>query len=185
MNGVIHFWRVIGHLLGIEDQFNLCSASNKKQVETRCRTILKCEIDPCMRQVTESTTSSDSTSESRTAVAMTYGIQCAMNGIVRFLYPGTQKKFLYHVFGFQSVTDNMKLGAREQLMFNLMTMTLSELIRFPPVRLAMNGLLKLALERSERLPKKRLERVQKKYGDDPLFSCLASDDLTKNTSKSL
>lgn len=183
MQGVLHFWRVIGHLLGIQDEFNLCAASTTKEIESRCAAILKHEVGPCVREAIECKDRShltETTGEVQTAVAMGHGIQCAITGIIKFLYPNTQKKFLLHAFGLETLSDHLNLTGREQFVFNLMRLTLSELIRIGPIRSALNGLLKLSLDRSQRMPEKRLNRIDAKYSQDPLLTCLKADKNLAN-----
>ncbi|XP_075223126.1 rubber oxygenase-like [Lycorma delicatula] len=45
LEGFIHFWRVIGHLLGINDQFNLCRG-NIESTKAACRGILREVLSP-------------------------------------------------------------------------------------------------------------------------------------------
>lgn len=39
MAAMFHFWRVIGHCLGMEDRFNLCDSDNVPEIQAMCRYI--------------------------------------------------------------------------------------------------------------------------------------------------
>lgn len=47
MEGFIHFWRVIGHLMGIQDKFNLCRGSLETTIQT-CQIIMNKVFIPAL-----------------------------------------------------------------------------------------------------------------------------------------
>lgn len=45
----IHLWRVIGHLLGIEDRFNLCTGT-VQEVQAKCEKLIEKVFLPCVKR---------------------------------------------------------------------------------------------------------------------------------------
>lgn len=77
---MFHFWRVIGHCLGIEDRFNLCSGSDEEIFES-CRQCYYNEWLPLIRSAPEPA-----------GIAMAKGIAVTVpaiyyNSLIRFSAP--------------------------------------------------------------------------------------------------
>ena len=52
LGGLIHFWRCIGYLLGMEDQFNLFTIEDLEFQKQLCNYILEIEIKPTIQNST-------------------------------------------------------------------------------------------------------------------------------------
>lgn len=139
LKGLIHFWRCIGHLLGMEDEFNLFAIEDLDFQRCLCKHILEVDIKP---------TISNSTSEE--ARLMSWSICASMKGIVSIIYANTFLKFSLMKNGLVKQANQVQLSFFERILFRLMSFTFGHLAQFSIARRLFNRLLSLSFERTEK-----------------------------------
>ncbi|XP_042902767.1 uncharacterized protein [Parasteatoda tepidariorum] len=127
---LIHFWRGIGYMLGVEDRYNLCSGSVDDTVAI-CRKIMEAELKPSVR---------NSTKESTT---MSQGIIKAMNSFIIFLSWEAMARFWFEQMG---LACNFKMGIYESTGYWLMRFTFGGLLKFRLFHKFFNFLLRIAVK---------------------------------------
>ena len=158
LSGLIHLWRCIGHLLGMEDQFNLFAIEDLEFQRCLCKYILEMEIKP---------TVSNSTSED--ARLMSYGICASIKGIVSLIYANTFLKFSLLKNGLVQQANQVQLGFFERALFRLMSFTFGYLYQFSIGRRFFNRLLSLSFERTEKQFALKSKKLSLTYADTSLF----------------
>ena len=150
---VIHFWRLIGHLLGIQDQYNLCSRP-ATQVKEMCAVILQQEMKAAFVEGNKRGTTSSQ---------MSRGILESIRPYVPLIRWDAYLKYLATLL--DSEEKHMKLNVKGDLIFRSMSVTLQVLVRNSLVGHAMNYLLRRAIRKAHRKRAKIAQRLEKKYAD--------------------
>lgn len=165
LGGLIHFWRCIGYLLGMEDQFNLFTVEDLDFQRCLCRHILEVEIKP---------TVSGSTSED--ARLMAWGICASIKGIVSLIYANTFLKFSLLRNGLVQQANQVELSFLERILFRVMSFTFGYLYQFSIARRFFNRLLNLSFERTEKQFALKSKRLSLTYSDTSVYK--TSKDFT-------
>lgn len=111
---LIHFWRGIGYLLGIDDRFNVCDG-NYDETVTWCREILR----GCMKPVV--------VNAGPESINMSRDIVRAMNTFIAFLSWEALARFWYELLEFPV---NFATGFYHKTGYWLMRLTFNHLLRF-------------------------------------------------------
>lgn len=127
---LIHFWRGIGYMLGMEDRYNLCNG-NLDETLAVCRDIMEAELKPAVKNATK---------ESST---MSRGIIKAMNSFIIFLSWEAMARFWFEKM---ELPCDFKMGAYEGTGYWLMRFTFGYLLRFKMFHRFFNFLLRIALK---------------------------------------
>jgi len=107
LEGFLHFWRVIGYLMGISDDYNICSG-NLVDTRQKLRSLEREEILPCFSNV-------DATFEYMGS-ALTKG----MNSAIPFISFPTILQYLIDVLGGDTYNLRKRLTLRESLISKLL-----------------------------------------------------------------
>ena len=158
LKGLIHFWRCVGYLLGMEDQFNLFTIEDLNFQRRLCLYVLETEIKPTVAN----TTSED-------ARSMSYGICASVKGIVSLIYANTFLKFSLMKNGLVQQADQVQLGFFERVLFRLMSFTFGYLYQFSFARRFFNRLLCLSFERTEKQFALKSKKLSLTYSDANLY----------------
>ncbi|KAG8201805.1 hypothetical protein JTE90_027286 [Oedothorax gibbosus] len=127
---LIHFWRGIGYLLGMEDRYNLCNG-NLDETLAVCRDIMEMELKPSVRNA-----SKESSTKSR-------GIIKAVNSFIMFLSWEAMARFWFEKMGLHC---DFKMGTYENTGYWLMRFMFGYLLRFRIFYGIFNFLLRMALK---------------------------------------
>ncbi|XP_045133529.1 uncharacterized protein LOC123517488 isoform X2 [Portunus trituberculatus] len=131
--GLVHFWKSIGHLLGIEDRFNLASGE-LEEVRTRCEKL---------NEVMAAALVSPPDQFSAMAEALLWGV----HGIVPMVDPPAFTAFTHNMLGLPQPT--LRLSWYSLFMLRLMEYNFSVLVHLPLMGRVLqwyqNGLLTLAI----------------------------------------
>lgn len=126
---LVHFWRGIGYMLGVEDRYNLCSEGLDKTIAV-CRDIMEGELKPSVRK------------SSKESLTMSRGIIKAMNSFIIFLSWEAMARFWFEQMG---LPCNFKMGLYENTGYWLMRFTFGWLLRFTIFHKFFNFLLRIAV----------------------------------------
>ncbi|XP_054722524.1 uncharacterized protein LOC129232405 [Uloborus diversus] len=129
---LVHFWRAIGYMLGVEDRYNLCNEGLDEAINT-CKDILECELKPSL-----SNASKDSS-------VMSKGIIQAMNSFIIFLSWEAMARFWYEKF---NLKVGFPMGAYEKVGYWLMRFTFGWLLRWQVFHSFFNFLLRIAVRQA-------------------------------------
>lgn len=128
IENIIYFWAVIGHLLGISDDYNIC-IGNYEQVNERCEIIFRKNF-----QLNLITLNSDS-------LTMVRQIIEAMGEIVPGLY---YKPFFKYILNILLIEPNFHLTSFEKIFYQITRITFLHLLHYQISRLILNNLLRLS-----------------------------------------
>lgn len=126
---LIYFWRVVGYMLGIDDQYNLCSG-DYHTVRQACHTIFQQKFRPTL-------TSMDDDG----AVSMSQKIVFTSSHIVSLLNYNSLMQYLLELFDIKFV---LRTTRTEQLIYQILKAFMTKCIHFKLIRLFINNLLRLA-----------------------------------------
>lgn len=149
---VLHFWRLIGYLLGIEEKFNLFSYP-MPQIKAMCHAILEKELKAAF-------TDGEKGSQSR---QMSRGILESIRPYVPLIRWDSYLKYLANIL--DSNEKTMKLNFKGNLVYNSMSFTLRHLHRNEAISIILNRLLRRAIRKAHRKRVKIAQRLEKKYAD--------------------
>ena len=130
---LFHFWRVIGHCLGIEDRFNLCEGNSDEEVVELCRQIFHLDWKPII----------ECGRSERVGQAMAESIAL---GIYRFVPVVTYRSLMhYSALHFDGLIDGNEEAYRlnstaERVYFCLLSWTLKAIPRWPVLCWALSRL---------------------------------------------
>lgn len=150
---VIHFWRLIGHLLGIRDEWNLC-ARPVPEVEDMCAMILQHEMK---------TAFTEGGKRGTTSSQMSRGILESIRPYVPLIRWDAYLKYLATLL--DSEEKAMKLNMKGNMIYRSMTLTLQVLVRNSMIGYTMNYLLRRAIRKAHRKRTKIAQKLEKKYAD--------------------
>ncbi|GIY33764.1 DUF2236 domain-containing protein [Caerostris darwini] len=141
-DALIHFWRTIGYLLGIEDQYNLCQG-NYNQVVATCESLLHKEYKVRLSKADPS------------SVGMARSVVEALSMMDHLLTWPSLSNYIHELAGIPC-PDSM--GIIDWICNNFMRFMMLHLCQYPKIRLMFNDLTRWRLVKGE---KKDLELMAK------------------------
>ena len=129
LDRLIYFWRCIGYMLGIDDEYNLCEG-NYQTVRTNCEQIFKHKFIPSLLEMKPE---SDEMSERIIISASHYIVLLRHRGLLRYL------------FGVANLNIPVVLDQSENLFYITLKWTMSTLIHYRFFAIILNNLLRFAL----------------------------------------
>lgn len=129
MEKLIYFWRVIGYMLGIEDQYNLCSA-DYHTVHRACRLLFERKFRPNLLRMNPE------------SLKMSQEIVLTSSQIVTSLRFPVMFRFLFEML---DIPFHFEQTTMDRFLFQVMKLSLNKLIHFRLFSTIFNNLLKLAL----------------------------------------
>lgn len=144
---LLHFWRGIGYLLGVTDQFNLCGQGSLEEVKLICKSILNNEIIPSYKECPDS-------------CEMSKGIILSVKPYIHLLTWESFEKYISEII---EVQFSLVLDWYSRLSYNLMSIAFNFLLRIYLFRFILNGLLKLAISSANKKKDKISQDLLKKY----------------------
>lgn len=148
LDAILHYWRGIGHLLGIEDRYNLCNGS-VEEIKSICRMILE---EKLKKSITDS--------PQRESIEMSKGIVKAVRVFVRVLTYDGLIKYLFEVMDIQ--TDN-RLNLFSTVSYHLIKICFNYLLHITIFAMFFNNLLRLSIVLVEWRKKSIEKSLTKKY----------------------
>lgn len=130
MDAMLHFWRFIGYLLGIEDKYNLCDGSTDETKEM-CELILEKKFKKSIIESPE-----------RDAIEMSRGIVNAIKTFVRLLTYDGITKYLFEVI---DVQREIHLNFLSTICYYSLRITFNYLYIFFVFAFITNNLLRLSI----------------------------------------
>ncbi|GBM81622.1 hypothetical protein AVEN_82350-1 [Araneus ventricosus] len=140
---ILHFWRTIGYLLGIEDKYNMCQGSYN-QVRTACEKMLHKEYKPVLEKADP------------ISVALAKNSTKAMSMVIP-LY--TWPAFAAYIYKLVGLPCPVEMGIFDNICYSLIHFMMTFLIKFDTVRVCVNKLTRWKLKAAER---KNLQLMEKK-----------------------
>lgn len=131
LEAILHFWRGIGSILGIEDKYNLCSGS-VEQIRLMCKTILEEKLKKSIVECPE-----------RQAIQMSKGIVQAVRVLVHVLTYDGLMRYLFEVMGIEM--EERRVSALSTVSYHLMRVTFNHLLHWSLLALILNNLLRLSI----------------------------------------
>lgn len=125
---IIYFWAVIGHLLGIDDNYNIC-IGNYEQVNERCEIIFRKNFQMNLIKLNPD------------SLTMVRQIIEAMGEIVIGLYFKPFFKYILRIF---SIDPEMNLSLFEKISYQITQITFLYMLHYRLCRWILNNLLRLA-----------------------------------------
>lgn len=129
---LVHFWRGIGYLLGLDDRYNFCDGSLEETVAI-CKSIMEAELKPALLSSTKDSSN------------MSQGIIKAMNSFIVFLSWEAVARFWFEKM---LVPCNFPMGAYEKAGYWLMRFTFGGLLKFRLAHTFFNWLLRIAVKQA-------------------------------------
>ncbi|KAJ6223328.1 hypothetical protein RDWZM_001873 [Blomia tropicalis] len=129
LDRLIYFWRCIGYMLGIDDEYNLCEG-NYQTVRTNCEQIFKHKFIPSLLEMKPE---SDEMSERIIISASHYIVLLRHRGLLRYL------------FEVANLNIPVVLDQSENLFYITLKWTMSTLIHYRFFAIILNNLLRFAL----------------------------------------
>ncbi|GBM16834.1 hypothetical protein AVEN_9413-1 [Araneus ventricosus] len=133
-DAIIHFWRTIGYLLGIEDKYNLCQG-NYNQVVAACEKLLHEDYKPVVEKA------------DRVSVAMAKNVTEAMSMVEPSNTWPALATYIYELVGLPCPVD---VGIIDNICYSLIHFMMTYLIKFGSVRVSVNKLTRWKLNAGER-----------------------------------
>jgi hypothetical protein len=149
---VLHFWRLVGYLLGIEEEYNLFSHTLHK-IKMMCQIILEKDMKSAFE-------GGEKGGQSR---QMSRGILESIRPYVPLIRWDSYLKYLANILDCNE--KSMQLNFKANLVYNSMTLTLRHLHRSDAVAHVLNRLLIRAIRKAHRKRVKIAQRLEKKYAD--------------------
>ncbi|GFY43238.1 DUF2236 domain-containing protein [Trichonephila inaurata madagascariensis] len=129
---LIHFWRGIGYMLGVEDRYNLCNG-NLEETVALCKDIMDAELRPSVQNARKESTT------------MSKGIIKAMNSFIIFLSWEAMARFWFEQM---DMPCKFPMGIYESTGYWLMRFTFGWLLRFRMFHRFFNYLLRIAVKQA-------------------------------------
>ena len=148
LEAILHYWRGIGSLLGIEDKYNLCNGS-VDEIKSMCALILEQKLKKSIIE-----------SPQREAIEMSKGIVKAIRVFVRILTYDGLIKYLFEVMDIQR--DN-RLNLFSRISYQLIRICFNYLLHLTLFALFFNNLLRLSIILVEWRKKSIEKSLTKKY----------------------
>lgn len=148
MDALLHFWRCIGYLLGIEDKYNLCSGTYD-EIKSVCDGILQKEMKLAITN-----------SPPIEAVEMSRGIVYAVKSFIRTLTWEAFSKYLFEVI---EIEREFHLTLFTSCSYYAMRFTFNYLLHFFLLTMFFNSLLRFALVLVNWRKKSLMKSLEKKY----------------------
>lgn len=145
---VIHFWRYVGYLLGIEDKYNLCARS-PEHVKLLCAAILEHEMKFSLNTGVEE------------AHEMSRGIVESIRSYIPLIDWDSFYKYLLEVMG-EDISQH-QIGFRSNFVYHCMRFTLQFVLRVTIFATLLNWLLRRALARTEGKKNRIIKELSEKY----------------------
>lgn len=130
---LIYFWRVIGHLLGIEEEYNLCRG-DYATVRANCELIWEGNFRHRLLSMRKEAAEM---SEKIVLSASHYVWLLRYRGLLRYLFEVSQLP----------TSSFQKLAPIEELFYRLLKLTVGTLLHYRPLAILLNGLLRFAFYR--------------------------------------
>ncbi|XP_023240439.1 uncharacterized protein LOC111638900 isoform X1 [Centruroides sculpturatus] len=143
---LIHFWRGVGYLLGMEDRFNLCQGTYEETTNL-CREILEEVVKPAIKSSPKETTQ------------MSRNVVKALNSFIIFLSWEAMAKFWFQII---DLPTDFAMAVMEKTGFWLMWITFRYILRVVYFHVFFNFLLRFTL-RYVVVRKLQFENYLRKY----------------------
>jgi hypothetical protein len=130
IEAILHFWRGIGYLLGIEDKYNLCNGS-VDEVKSLCESILEKKLKTSIIE-----------SPPEEAIEMSRGIVNSIKLYVRLLTNEGLTKYLFEIIKIEKETH---LGLFGSICYQSMKITLNYVLHITVFAFLLNNLLRFSL----------------------------------------
>lgn len=116
---LLHFWRVIGYCLGIEDRFNLCTGNTDEEVIEMCRQVYYCEWKPQIEFAAE-----------KAGKAMAEDIAFIMFRIVPIITYRALMSYVAPTFGLENISDFQLKTKSDYFYYGLLSFIMKSNARF-------------------------------------------------------
>lgn len=150
---VLHFWRLIGYLLGVEEKYNLFSRPYD-EVKSLCHVIMDKEMRTAFEGGEE---------ESVQARQMSRGILESIRPYVPLIRWDSYLKYLAHIL--DSSEKGIPLNFKSRFVYESMKVTLHHLHRSDSIAFVLNICLRKAIQKAHRKRVKIAQKLEKKYAD--------------------
>lgn len=130
---LIHFWRTIGYLLGIEDQYNLCDGTYE-QAMAACKIVFKKEYRELVRAADP------------TSVDMAENVVGALSKIEGLLTWGSLSTYIHDLV---DVPCPVKMNIVDRICYYVLQFVLVFLVQFPGPRAVFNDFFRWKLHKAE------------------------------------
>lgn len=170
LEALIHFWRGIGHLLGIEDRYNLCRG-NFDDIQLLCQSILQKKIKTSIID-----------SPPREALEMSRGIVYAIKSLITLL---TWESYIKYLLEVVSIQAEVRLNSFTKVSYQMMNVTFKYMLQLTVFRVFFNYLLKLAIILGNRKKQVIEKRLTRKYPDIVLGQCLGQTQIASTNETQL
>lgn len=146
LKALIHYWRCIGYLLGIDDQFNLFSHENDFQlIHCLCNIIMEQEFRPLITK--------QSSDESR---IMSRSIVESIKAFVPTLSVRGFTNYLYHM---NSIDKTIQMNHLAKAGYHAINFTMKHLMPHSKVALLLDKLLRRAIKKAQKRQEAIKERL--------------------------
>jgi hypothetical protein len=130
IEAILHFWRGIGYLLGIEDKYNLCNGS-VDEIKSLCELILEQKLKTSIIE-----------SPPEEATQMSRGIVNSIRFYVRLLTYESLTKYLFEIIKIQKEINLSLFGS---ICYRSMKITINYLLHITVFAFILNNLLRFSL----------------------------------------
>ena len=130
IDAILHFWRGIGYLLGIEDKYNLCNG-NIDEIKSLCKSILQQKVKPSITELPP-----------EEAVEMSRGIVNSIRLYARLLTYEALVKYLFEIIEIQ---NEIRLNLFAFICYHSMRITFNYLLHITIFAFILNNLLRFSL----------------------------------------
>lgn len=154
LDSLVHFWRVIGYYLGVSDRFNLCHY-NREDVEGLCKAIMEVEFKESINKNPLDTPPG----------IMSVNIIRSLKFIPMLTIYG-MLNYLYEILGAETSGIEHKKNWYSTLSYKLITLVMTRLLAYKPLRSFNNGLTRLSVHLTGNVEKWFASHLESKYGDD-------------------
>ncbi|GBO04098.1 hypothetical protein AVEN_70906-1 [Araneus ventricosus] len=141
-DAILHFWRTIGYLLGIEDKFNLCHGSYN-QVVTSCEKLLHKDYKPVVEKADP------------ISVAMAKNVTEAISMVEPLYTWPALATYIYELVGLPCPVDMCII---DKFYYNLIHFMMTYLIKFHRVSTCVNKLTRWKINSVERKDLQLMEK---------------------------
>jgi hypothetical protein len=133
LESILHFWRVIGYYLGVNEENNLCSRQ-LDDIVNLCKTIMEDEFKQSIR----------ANPTSSPPGIMGYNIVRSVKFIPMLTFYGITK-YLFELMGLDTSELETKPTRYSRLSYTLIKLVMSNLLAYRPLRWFNNGLTRLSV----------------------------------------
>ncbi|CAL1270238.1 unnamed protein product [Larinioides sclopetarius] len=141
-DAILHFWRTIGYLLGIEDKYNLCQGSYS-QVLAACEKLLHKDYKPLVEKADP------------ISVSMAKNVTEAMSMMDQLFTWPALATYIHELVDLPCPVD---MGIIDNICYSLMHFVMTYLIQFDRVRVFMNDFTRWKLKAAERKDLQLMEK---------------------------